>query len=166
MEQKYIEFFLNSKVNVVGVETIELSHPSFSQVFYLVRNSIKGFTATDENSIVKTYQYVPMTINSSEVKDNMDNSIEINLGDVGTIIPEQLELVRLANTYDIEPDLVYRLYRSDDTTAPMLIAPLKVSDIVFNKSGCKITAKAERFNVNKTGERYTLARFPMLRGVL
>lgn len=166
MEQKYIDFFLNSSLNVSGVETMELSHPSFSQVFYLVRNSIKGFTAKDENGVTKTYQYVPMKINSSEVKDNMDASIEIDLGDVGTIIPQELELVRLANTYGIEPDLTYRLYRSDDTTSPMLTSKLKVRDIVFNKSGCKITAKAPQFNVNKTGERYTIARFPMLRGCL
>lgn len=166
MEQKYIDFFLNSAVNIVAVETMELSHPSFSQVFYLVRNSIKGFTATDENAVSKTYQYVPMTISSSEVKDNMDASIEINLGDVGSIIPDQLKRIRDADTYHIEPDLVYRLYRSDDTTSPMLTAKLKVSDVVFNRSGCKITAKAARFNVNKTGERYTIARFPMLRGCL
>lgn len=166
MEQKYIDFFLNCSIEVSQIETVEISHPSFTETRYLVRNSLKPFTAKDESGVTKTFQYAPMQINASTVKDNMDASIEINLGDVGTIIGVEVERMENDDTFDIEPKLVYRLYRSDDKNSPMLISKLDVTDLVMTKDGCKITASAPKFNVNKTGERYTISRFPMLRGVL
>lgn len=166
MDQKYIDFFLNCSLDVMQVETIEISHPSFTETRYLVRNSLKPFTAKDENGVTKTYLYAPMQINASPLKDNMDASIEINLGDVGTIIGIEIERMDKDDTFDIEPKLIYRLYRSDDKNSPMLISKLDVTDLVMTRDGCKITARAPKFNVNKTGERYTISRFPMLRGVL
>lgn len=167
MDQRYIEFFLNSKRDIVQVETFEISHPSFSDVFYLVRNAIKGFTAQLETSELVTFEYVPMQISASGIKDDMDEKIELTIGDVGEILPQQIDLMSQDDSFDVMPSLVYRVYRSDDITSPMLgPVRLEITEITFKKEGSLIVARAPRFNVNKTGERYTIERFPMLRSCL
>jgi hypothetical protein len=39
MSDKYYEYFLNSKSNVVYYDLIEISHPNFSQTYRKVRNN-------------------------------------------------------------------------------------------------------------------------------
>lgn len=167
MDQKYIDFFLKRKVSVGGLDTIELSHPNFSQVYYLTRNHLKGFVANiDENTQV-TFNYCPMRISKSAIKDDLDASVEINLGDVGQYLAKEIQNVEAVNGFEIMPTLIYRVYRSDDLSRP-LYEPivLEVDDVKYTREGSLITAKAPSLNVVGTGEKYDLKRFKMLKGVL
>lgn len=161
----YAEFFLNSKSSVVELETLEISHSAFSQTYFIVRNATQGITVQLENSDSQFFEYYPLRITPLGSKDDLDQVIGIDLGDLGEIVPTELDRVAAANKFDEKPVVKYRAYRSDDLTAPLL-GPfvLEISNFAFNDEGCSFEAKAPSLNVNATGEFYKVARFPMLRG--
>lgn len=163
----YAEFFLNSKTSVVQLETLEISHPNFTKVYRVVRNAVEGVTLTLENAQVATFDYYPLQIENAGVRDDLDQAIKINLGDLGEVLPKELDEVSSNNGFGTKPTVVYRTYRSDDLSRP-LFGPvtLEVSSFAFNREGSTFEAKAPSLNVNKTGEVYKLDRFPMLRGFL
>lgn len=163
----YAEFFLNSKTSVVQLETLEISHPNFTKIYRIVRNAVEGVTLTLENAQVATFDYYPLQIENAGVRDDLDQAIKINLGDLGEVLPKELDEVSSNDGFGIKPIVVYRTYRSDDLSRP-LFGPvtLEVSSFAFNREGSTFEAKAPSLNVNKTGELYKLDRFPMLRGFL
>lgn len=167
MDQAKVDYFLKSPSKVGQLDTIELSHPSFSKTYFMVRNHLKGFTARLENGVNTFFEYVPMQIGKGSVKDDLDQTIDITIGDVGDIITLEIEKIELSQSYDIKPTLIYRTYRSDDFTRP-LFGPvqLQVTDLQLTEEGCSFQAKAESLNVVKTGELYDLDRFKPLRGVI
>jgi len=163
----YAEFFLNSKANIIQFETLEISHSEFSQVFYAVRNDKNGMTATLENASEVTFVHVPMRITPVETRETLDFGIKIEFGDLGEILPQELDLLAAGSGFVEKPVVKYRTFRSDDLTAPMFgPVTLEIDSITFAKDGAFFVAKAPSLNINKTGERYSLDRFPMLRGFL
>lgn len=96
---------------------------------------------------------------------NLDQDLQITLGDLGEILPAQIGFVRNANRMREKPSLIYREYASNALFAPMF-GPftMQVNSIVFNKTGATFTAKPVAFNKSRTGEVYDLTRFPMLGG--
>lgn len=164
---RYTEFFLNSKSSVVQLETLEISHPNFTKIYRVVRNAVEGITATLENGTSATFDYYPLQIENAGVRDDLDQSIKINLGDLGEVLPKELDEVSSSDGFGTKPVVIYRTYRSDDLTRP-LFGPvtLEVSTFAFNREGSTFEAKAPSLNINKTGEIYSLDRFPMLRGFL
>lgn len=163
----YAEFFLNSRSSVVQLELMEISHPNFTKVYRVVRNAVKGITVTLETSASATFDYYPMRIENNGSKDDLDQSLTITLGDLGEVLPKELDSVASADGFSVKPVVTYRTYRSDDLTSP-LFGPviLEVESFAFNREGSTFTAKAPSLNINKTGELYNLERFPMLRGFL
>jgi hypothetical protein len=163
----YAEFFLNTKASVVQLELLEISHPNFSQVYRIVRNSVQGVTVKLETGSTVNFQYYPLQVKNNGSRDDLDQSISFTLGDLGEILPKELDAIAQAKGFGVKPKVVYRTYRSDDLTAP-LFGPinLEVESFAFNREGVTFNAKAPSLNVNKTGELYTLERFPMLRGFL
>jgi hypothetical protein len=161
----YTGFFLNSKRNVIAFETLEISHPNFSQTFYLVRNKRPTLSATlegDEDPTV--FQFVPMRLRLPEKSRPLDQSIEIQLGDLGEILPAEIDAVKAADAMQTRPLLKYRAFRSDDLSAPMRgPITLAIHDVTRNREGAVIVARANRLNVNRTGETYDPERFDMLR---
>jgi hypothetical protein len=163
----YAEFFLKSKSSIVQLETLEISHPNFTKTYRIVRNAVEGVTLILENGSSATFDYYPLQIENAGVRDDLDQSIKINLGDLGEVLPKELDEVSSNNGFGIKPIVIYRTYRSDDLTRP-LFGPvtLEVSTFAFNREGSAFEAKAPSLNINKTGEIYSLDRFPMLRGFL
>lgn len=163
----YQQFFFNSKSSVISFECVELSHPNFSQHYYIVRNAVAGLTVTHEDSTTHTYTYYPVRIEQHDTTGDLDNGFTFTFGDLGTIIPAELDRVANANGFATLPTIKYRLYRSDDLTAPML-GPVQLQGKTFTltKDGAAIEATALQVNLNGTGEVYTLDRFPMLKGFL
>jgi hypothetical protein len=164
---RYSEFFLNSASSVVQLELIEISHPSFSKVYRVVRNAIDGVTVTLETGLVANFEYYPLNIKPTGVSDDLDQTLEIQLGDLGEIIPYELDNIAADGTFNIKPTLLYRTYRSDDLTQP-LYGPFRyvISNMPFTKEGVVLNAGAPRVNQNTTGEIYTIDRFPTLQGFL
>lgn len=163
----YAEFFLKSKSSVVQLETLEISHPDFTKTYRIVRNAVEGARVTLEDGRLVSFDYYPLQIENAGVRDDLDQSIKINLGDLGEVLPKELDEVSSNDGFGIKPTVVYRTYRSDDLSRP-LFGPvvLEVSSFAFNREGSSFEAKAPSLNINKTGELYKLDRFPMLRGFL
>lgn len=163
----FTEFFLNSDSSIVQLEIVEISHPSFSQVYRIVRNAIDGVTVTLETGETVACVYYPLQITPTGVTDDLDQTLSVKFGDLGQLVPLEIDYVRAYKTWRIKPTLLYRTYRSDVLTAPMY-GPFRfiISNITFNKEGSQCQASAPKVNQNQTGEIYTMDRFPMLRGFL
>jgi len=164
---RYSEFFLNSRSNIVHLETLEISHPNFTKIYRVVRNSVNGLTAKLENGSTVVFDYYPLKIENAGARDDLDQVINISIGDLGEIIPSEIDSVSQANSFSTKPIIIYRTYRSDDLNSP-LFGPitLEVSSFSFTREGASFEARAPSLNVAKTGEIYKLDRFPMLRGFL
>lgn len=167
MDNRYIEFFLNASSELIQFECVEISHPNFSQVFRFVRNHTKGLVTTLENEASATWAYCPMRIRESDDRDNLDYGVSIELGDVGEIMPLELDRVAANDGFHTKPVLVYRTYRSDDLTSPMF-GPINlvVENIALDRTGAVIEAVAPSMNLTKTGNLYTISRFPMMEAFL
>jgi hypothetical protein len=165
--QAFYEYFLNSPSTVVMLELLEISHPNFTQTYYIVRNATKGVTVTLENLAVQLFDYYPLRITPLSASDDLDQALRIDLGDIGEVFPQELDAIATARGFDTKPTVIYRTYRSDDLAAP-LYGPwtLEVSSFSFNQDGVSFEAKAPSLNVAGTGQIYTLNRFPMMRGFL
>jgi len=163
----YSEYFLNSKASIVQLECLEISHTNFSQTWRLVRNAVKGVTVIHEDSEEHDYIYYPMNLQLSGPRDDLDHILRVVLGDVGSIVSQEMERVRIGDGGSEFPQCVYRTYRSDNLTTP-LYGPLflTIKKVNMSPEGAQFEAKAPSLNANKTGEKYDIARFPMLRGLL
>lgn len=163
----YAEFFLGSKASVVQLELLEISHPSFTKVYRVVRNAKAGVTVTLETAEVAAFDWYPLKITSTAARADLGQDIQIDLGDLGEVLPLELDAVASSDAFATKPTVKYRTYRSDDLTVP-LFGPLvlEVTTFAFKREGSGFTAKAPELNISKTGELYRLDRFPMLRGFL
>lgn len=163
----YSAFFLNTSASVIQLELVEISHPNFSKVYYIVRNAISGVTVVLEDLSTHTFDYYPLSIKPTGTTNDLDQTIQVLVGDLGDIIPLELDLVAVASGFSVKPTLKYRTYRSDDLSH-VLLGPLvyQVDNISFQEDGATLSASVPRLNLNQTGELYTLDRFPMLAGFL
>jgi hypothetical protein len=164
---EYSEFFLASESTVVQLELLEISHPDFTQTYRIVRNAVDGVTVTLEDLSVEDFEYYPLKITSVGTRENLDYGVKIDFGDLGEVLPTELDRIALLDGYGTKPTVKYRTYRSDDLTTP-LFGPviLEVSSFSFTREGSTFEAKAPSLNINSTGEIYNFDRFPMLRGFL
>ncbi len=160
-------FFLSSRA-VVQLDTLEISHPSFSQTFYKVRNARKGIVAKLQiGGTSQLFDYLPMQIKNLGARNDLDSGLQIVMGDLGEELPKQLDRIESDNSCNIKPIIKYRVYRSDSLNAP-LIGPytFEAKNISFNRNGVSFEARAPGLNYSTTGELYKIDRFPMLRGAL
>lgn len=163
----YASYFLSSRSSVVYLETLEIAHPSFSRSYFIVRNAIGGITVTLEGGAEQAFEYYPLRIRPTGSSDDLEQAIKVDLGDLGELIPKEIDAIRAAGTMRIKPSVRYRAYRSDDLAEPLLgPLELEISDISLSPEGSTFEAKAPSLNINRTGELYRLERFPMLRGFL
>lgn len=160
------DFFFNSRPSVVFLELLEIKHPNFGADYRLVRNAAPQVFVTHEDALSWTYEFCPMSIRPLASTTDLDQVIEIQLGDVGQIIADEIKNVMTANGMLIRPTVAYRVYRSDDLTQP-LYGPirLRIDGVSLNKEGAKFQAKAASYNLVRTGETYRTDRFPMLESV-
>lgn len=163
----YTQFFLNSMSSVVPLETLEISHPSFSQVHNVVRNSTRtGITATLETGVATDFVYYPLQIKPTSSQNDLDQKLQIQLGDLGELVPNEIDNCFAAGTMLTKPIVNYRVFRSDDLTKPM-DGPFRyeITTLSMKQTGSGFAAEAPRLNTSRTGEIYTIDRFPMLAGV-
>lgn len=162
-----LDYFLDSRSDVILYELLEIRHPNFTQSYFIVRNNRDGLTVTLEDSTTQTFDYYPLQIQDQGDSADLDNGFQINLGDLGQVLPIELDAVTTADGMATKPVVIYRAYRSDDLTAPT-IGPidLEVTSLSFAREGASFVASAPYVNQNKTGESYNLTRFYMLRGFL
>jgi hypothetical protein len=168
MPSTALQYFLNSNNDVVKIETLEISHPAFTQVYRRARNSDQdGIAVTLEDGTPAQFDFYPMEITELSDQADLDTGVRIDFGDLGEVLPRELDAAYAADNMVTKPVVKYRAYRSDDLTAP-LIGPLKLQATTFSfqREGASFEASAPYVNNNKTGITYNLTMFPMQRGFL
>lgn len=168
MSTDYTDFFLNTAPTVRRIETLEIAHSDFTQSYFIQYSDPNNVTLTLENGGGnQLFTYFPVSIKPNGSSSDLDSSVSIRLGDLGQTLPAELDAVRTADGFDEKPSVKYRVYRSDDTSAPAY-GPLtfEITAINFDESGASFEASARALNLNRTGQRYTVERFPMLNGFI
>lgn len=164
------EFFLSRKSNVARLELLEITHPSFSKVYRIVRNAMSGVTVdlpAPDNEAGVLFEFYPVRLQRGGQNGTMDNTLNITFGDLSDVIPQEIDRIIAADTFNIAPKVRYWAYRSDDLTTP-IYGPVnfEVTSLPYTKEGFSASASAPQISNTGTGEIYTLERFPMLRGFL
>lgn len=160
------QFFLGSSLSLYQYDLLEISHPNFTQTYYIVRNAMRGLVVTHEGGVGPfTYVYYPMRLTPAGNGNDLGQSINIVLGDLGDIIQKEVEAVTVANGMNTRPVCKFRTYRSDILSFP-LSGPLvlEISAITTADEGNSFEAHAPKLNNSRTGQIYDLDTFPMLRG--
>lgn len=159
------ELLLNSPPYVVQLQALDFSHSAFSGTHRVCRNcGPGGITLPAEGGGPYVYSYYPMKIRVVGSGNDLDQTMEVTFGDLGEVLPAQLELVQRFNRFREKPIMTYWEYRSDDLSSAVY-GPVKfrVDAMAFNKTGCVIKGKAASFNKGRVGAYYTVEIFPMLR---
>jgi uncharacterized protein DUF1833 len=167
MSKPALEYFLTRRRDDPAIELVEITHPSFTKIYRLVRNAAQGITVLLETGEEAVFDYYPISITELGDQADLDSGIRIAFGDLGEVLPKELDAVETAGTMYIKPTVLYRAYRRTDLTSPV-IGPLRLeaANFSFAKQGATFEASAPYINQNRTGETYNTTRFPMLRGFL
>ena len=168
VDEKYVDFFFGAAPSTSEVQTIEISQPSFSQIWRLQSHYREGLTVRLETGEEATFIYVPMRLKPLEERADLDFGLTVILGDLGEILPDEIQRARAEGTLRTNPPLVkYRAYRSDNLASPMFgPVSLQAKQIARSEEGAKFNATAPQANVNKTGILYRSDVYPMLQGFL
>ena len=164
----YAAFFLASRSDVVQLELVEISHPNFTQSYRIVRNAPRGITVNlSDTEQAIPFRYYPAKVEQQGARDDLDAGIRVDIGDVGEVIPAEVDAVAEAGGFMTKPQMRYWAFRSDQLTAP-IFGPigLEIPSFSFSEEGASFEARAPTLNSTKTGERWTLDRIPMLRGFI
>jgi hypothetical protein len=173
MSDRYTDFFLNSRADAPELDLLEITHPAFTQAYRIVRNARDGLVVDlpadpPIGAMPATaFIYRPVRVRRLAQSDDLDSAISIDLGDLGEVLPIEVDAVAEAGAFLIKPKVRYWSYRGDDLSAP-IFGPihLEVGNFAHNAEGVSFDAKAPQLNANRTGQLYRLETFPMLRGTI
>ena len=160
------EFYLGSSADVAELELFEISHPDMTRVYRFSPQALDGVTvdlSPTERGV--EFQFYPAEIKAQAARDDLDAEISIQLGDLGELMPDEVDAIEEAGGMLIKPTLRFWVFRADDLRAP-LVGPivLEIPTLAHEEMGAAIEARAPRLNANRTGITYKLSQFPMLRG--
>lgn len=158
----YVGFFLNGGGDVMQLECIEISHPSFTDTFRYVKNDTDGLVAGGV-----FYQYQPMSIERNNVSNDLEQTIAVTIADMQDELSIAVREIRKSANPTTRPSVVYKIFRSDELSSPMLtLQTLEIVTISKNSEGLvTFEAQAPELNSVKTGLTYTLENYPLLRGI-
>ena len=165
LEQQLREFLASAPRSKYMIEVVSIAHSALTQTYHLWKEPVAG-TVTDESSNVLSVIPVNCQIDPAGSPDNLDQkfTVTIDTTDPDNILRNELDLIPLTTEERIL--LTYRVYLSDDFTEPQAVQQLQVESINYGRGIASLSAVAPRLNITRTGELYTLKRFPMLRGFL
>ena len=160
--QDNINFFLNAPAALVQLELLELSHSAFSKTYRIVSNASEGVEFQ-----AHAYTYYPCQIKPAFDFDNLEFKLDVQLGDLGEIIPKELQNIQISETQSEPVNVNYFILRSDNLITPMQsFLNLEAAVFTFTAEGSSFTAQAHGLNTYQTGETYNLKDYPYLKGFL
>lgn len=166
------DLHLDSSSSIASLETLEVSHSLWPTPIRIVTNHEDGVDAMLETGEVVNFEFAPLLINRGKTSDDLDQSFNITLGDLGEIVPPLIKQIR-ASESDEYPAVVYRAYAFD--TASMTFAkdkPIDISKGLFveqmsrDHQATTFDAKTPDKNTVKTGRPMTPHEYPDLKGLL
>jgi len=168
--EAYRRFLASAPVAQREYRTLELYHPSFSEVLRFVQDTqdqtlTLESTAPRDPSTAVLFSAISMVIEEPQETEEADPVLTVNLGGVGGEVQDQVSAITGEDA--LTPiECIYRKYYSGDIDAPVLVISLSVSTIRFEGyARVAFTAEDIDFANKLSGELYTIERFPMLAGV-
>jgi len=161
-EDQYRELLCKFDKGIYVIETIEITHPLFTQDYYFTREP-QGITATTEDEVEIDFVGTNIEIVANTKKSDLDANFSFTMADPNNYLDDELDRISLEDTDKIA--LIYRTYSSDNLDEPAFYFRLSVFDVSQQKGFFTLTAGADMLNYSKTGEIYDYERFPMLRAL-
>lgn len=146
-----------------GIECIEIIHPSFTKHYHFVRNHEDGVRVKHNDGVYKDYEFLPLAIKPSRSANDLQQGFTIGIGDVGEIMPNEIDRLRRGSHRTVRPKLNYRVYLNSDLDSPMRsVLGLEITDNQPKKQGAVFICKARELNKTDTSVLFTSSLFPSL----
>lgn len=158
----YTAFFLDASAGIVLLECVEISHPSFSQVFRYVKNDIDGITAEGN-----FFDYQAMSIKRSNVSNDLEQKMSLTIADMQDELSNAIRGIRTSDYANVRPSFKFKIFRDDDLSNAMVtLQTLEIATVSKDSDGLvTFDAKAPSLNDVGTGVVYSIEDFPLLRGI-
>ena len=166
------DFHLDSSPSIASLETLEVTHSLWPTPIRIVTNHEDGVEATLETGETVYFEFAPLLINNGTTSDDLDQNLNITLGDLGEIVPPLIKQIRASDS-DEYPQVTYRAFAFD--TSSMTFAKDKPVDIkkgLFveqmsrDHQATTFDAKTPDKNTVKTGRPYSPDYYTDLKGLL
>lgn len=165
------DFHLDSSPSILMLETLEVNHSTWPEPVRIVTNHADGVMATLEDDSAAYFDFAPLLINKGTTSDDLDQSLNITLGDLGTIVPPLIKHIRAAES-DEQPQVNYRAYAYDATSMSFAkdkpidsIRGLPVQSMSRDHQATTFEAKTQNKNAVAAGRTYNTVDYPDLKGL-
>lgn len=166
------ELHLDSATSVALLETIEVRHSLWPNPVRIVTNHADGIDAMLETDEVVNFKFAPLLINKGKTSDDLDQNLNITLGDLGEIVPPLIKQIREADS-DEYPEVIYRGYAFDTATNAFakdkpidVMKGLFIEQMSRDHQATTFDAKTSDKNTVSTGRTYNPRDYPDLKGLL
>lgn len=166
-------FFAQKPANATIFKTIEYYHPTFGSIRLLQSNgtlffdrelTIESTASRDAGSSV-SFKVTSMSIQDPKQGNNTDISMSATFPsiDAGKVVRDAIKSLSAFDWFT-PIEQVYRIYRSDDTSSPLLSIKLFLSDDGVTDDGNSVTIRAADDNPSNlnVSRSYTVQQFPGL----
>lgn len=166
------DFHLDSVSSVVLLETLEISHSLWPAPIRIVTNHPDGVAVTLENGQRAIFEFIPLMIQRGNTSDDLDQTLNITVGDLGEIVPPLIQKIRDASS-DEKPQVIYRSFAFDAASMVLtkqtpieIIRGLSVAKMNQDYQATTFEAATSGKNSVKTGRTYNFKDYPDLRGLI
>lgn len=166
------DFHLNSVSSVVLLETLEISHSLWPDPIRIVTNHPDGVAVTLENNQQAFFEFIPLLIQRGNTSDDLDQTLNITVGDLGELVPPLIQKIRDASS-DEKPQVIYRSFAFDAASMVLtkqtpieVIRGLSVAKMNQDYQATTFEAATSGKNSVKTGRTYNFKDYPDLRGLI
>ena len=163
VEEAYKKLLASNPENERFFETIEIFHPSMTQTFFFVNDSV-DLAVTDLAVVGGLFNKQNLELFNAANNADLDQLATFSFPDLDNVADDEIDLIDLGDTTPIT--VTYRRYHSDFLSEPAE-GPFIYSVTKTSQSNGVITleAGAPKLNNNRTGRTYNFTDFPMLRGI-
>lgn len=162
LSEAYAEAAAAAPIDRVILNTYELTHPTFAEPIRIV-NDHAPLTATLETGETVEFVACPVEIVAPEESDSgRSPTISVRIDGVSSILAGQLDAA--IGTMD-RIGIIERIYASDDTSAPAVLPPLRLTLREVSVSEMTVTATAgfdDPINIGFPAKSYTSGEYPGL----
>ena len=166
------DFHLDSATSVVLLETLEISHTLWPDPIRLVTNHPDGISVTLESGQPATFEFIPLMIQRGNTSDDLDQTLNITVGDLGEVVPPLIQKIRNASS-DEKPQVIYRSFAFDAASMVLtkptpieIIRGLYVAKMNQDHQATTFESATSGKNSVKTGRTYNFEEYPDLRGLI
>ena len=166
----YARFLVNAPQAERQYKTIEFYHPDFPQLLRFVEDNVDRVLPIESDAprdpgTDQTFTAISMKIKEPTINDEANPVLRIRLGAVADEVNDQIGFIS-GDGYLTPIEVIYRKYYSGDLTEPVTVFKLFASELSFaSYTDVSFSAEDSIFTRKRSGELYTLERFPGLRGL-